>query len=59
MTRTVLVDVPPGISLVMPVPPVGCYVLGTNFRIFINKRPRWLTRYLMRVLLEWQWEDAK
>jgi len=39
-------------------PRAGCWVIGNNFRVYVERRPRWLARWLMRVLLEWQWEDA-
>jgi hypothetical protein len=40
---------------------VGNYQIGgpMGLKIFVLKRPRWLTRFLLRVLLEWEWEDAK
>lgn len=29
---------------------------GTKFPV--RKKPRWLTRFLMKHLLEWKWEDS-
>lgn len=37
----------------------GCYRFGGDARLFVKTRPRWLTRVLMKWLIEWEWEDAK
>lgn len=41
--------------------PVGYWCIGgkKGFRFGVSERPRWLTRVLMRALLEWQWRDAQ
>lgn len=46
--------------LQLPPPPVGYWCLGgeQGFRFAMKTRPRWLTRVLMRALLEWHWVDA-
>jgi len=40
-------------------PPAGCYIIGGNWHIYLDNRPRWLTRVLMKWLLEWEWEDEQ
>jgi len=32
---------------------------GYQTKFTANRRPRWLTRFLMWHLLEWKWEDDK
>ena len=36
----------------------GYYVIGENFQFAIRKKPRWLSRFLAKHLLEWEWKDA-
>lgn len=36
---------------------VGEWVIGGTFRVKIKRRPRWLTRVLCKLLLEWEWRD--
>lgn len=36
--------------------PVGVWVIG-NVQFTAQKRPRWLTRKLMKLLLELEWRD--
>ena len=35
----------------------GHWNIGGNWHMNVTKRPRWLTRILMRFLLEWYWHD--
>jgi hypothetical protein len=43
--------------------PIGFWVMPgsnvwvTKFAVY-NKRPRWLTRFMMKYVFEWKWEDA-
>lgn len=50
LTATSLTTLPPN---------VGAWVIGGNFYIQQHRKPRWLTRFLMRVLVEWEWRDSK
>ncbi len=36
---------------------VGGWQMG-QFRFNLTKRPRWLTRVMMKWLLEWEWRDV-
>jgi hypothetical protein len=40
---------------------VGYWIIAGHFGIRVAqvKRPRWLTRFLCRVLLEWEWRDGE
>ncbi len=41
--------------------PAGCWRIGGEqlaLSVYVGKRPRWLTRVMMRLLLEWEWRDA-
>jgi len=43
----------------LQVPPsAGCWRIGGNFCLNVQRRPRWLTRKLIWWLLEWKWEDV-
>jgi len=37
----------------------GCYVIGGNFYVYVIARPNWLARVMCRLLLQWEWRDAK
>jgi hypothetical protein len=38
----------------------GQWILpNTRVGLVTFSKPRWLTRYLMRLLLEWRWEEDK
>ena len=36
---------------------VGSYKFGHTVITTCTKRPRWMTRLLMKWLVEWEWED--
>jgi hypothetical protein len=36
----------------------GQYCIGGVTYFPVRKKPRWLTRFLMKYLLEWEWKDA-
>jgi hypothetical protein len=40
---------------------VGRWRLGgpQGLSLYMSKRPRWLTRLLCRLLLEWEWIDGE
>jgi hypothetical protein len=40
---------------------VGYWIIAGHYGIRVAqvKRPRWLTRFLCRVLLEWEWRDGE
>jgi len=38
-------------------PAVGYYEFG-GLRIELNKKPRWLTRFMMRHVVQWEWVDG-
>lgn len=44
----------------LPPSPVGYWCIGgvQGFRFAVRERPRWLTRVLLKALLEWEWRDA-
>jgi hypothetical protein len=44
-------------KITIPPEPVGFWRFGGTRLAHYNSRPRWLTRFMMRVLLEWQWEE--
>lgn len=48
-------------NITFPPPSVGCWVIGGEWglHIYLTKKPRWLTRVLMRWLVEWEWKDNK
>ncbi|WP_372356941.1 hypothetical protein ACCP99_08075 [Xanthomonas sp. NCPPB 3443] len=46
------------IKLVEPVRHAGYYVIGINFKIALLKKPSWLHRIAVRVVLGWKWEEA-
>ena len=49
----------PEIHIIKPPPKeAGYYVVGGNWQFAIRKKPRWLSRFLMKHLLEWEWKDA-
>jgi hypothetical protein len=39
----------------------GCWMIGgkPGLQIWINNRPRWLTRLMVRWLFEWDWIDRE
>lgn len=41
-----------------PPAPAGTWVIGKRLHIQVTKRPRLLTRWLCRLLLEWEWKDS-
>lgn len=49
-----------GITIYQPPRYVGGWQIGgnTGLRVNVTKRPRWLTRFLLRHLLEWEWVDG-
>lgn len=49
----------PLMFLESPPKPVGYWCIGgpRGFRFGIATRPRWLTRVMARLLLEWEWRD--
>lgn len=44
-------------SIKGPPAPVGYWRFSGNYRWYSIKRPRWLTRVMMKFLLEWEWQD--
>jgi len=47
-----------------PPKPVGEWVLpgassAWSFRVHVYKKPRWLTRKLMKALVEWEYKEHK
>ena len=47
-----------GIGLIMPVS-IGTWNVGKgglSLSVY-GKKPRWLTRWLCKILLEWEWKD--
>ena len=51
-------------TLYTPPKPVGYWILpgglgGTVMRFAAYSKPRWLTRTMMRLVFEWEWEDIK
>lgn len=62
MNETPWHQLPGGLVIQKPPSHVGGWRVGgptwsTTFNV--TKKPRWLTRVLMRLLLEWEWVDAK
>jgi hypothetical protein len=49
---------PRNYTLYQPPPPAGTWVIGKTLHIHVLRRPRLLTRWLCRLLLEWEWQDA-
>lgn len=45
------------LRLAMPPKPVGYWRFG-DLMLPQQRRPRWLTRFLMRWLAEWRWVDT-
>ena len=39
--------------------PVGNWSMWGNVKWYVTKRPRWLTRLMMRWFFEWEWNDEK
>lgn len=40
-------------------PGAGYWLFGGTSRFYVKRRPRWLTRVLMRLLLEWMWQPEQ
>ena len=36
---------------------VGYWSMWESTRYYVTKRPRWLTRLMMRWFFEWEWND--
>lgn len=39
--------------------PVGSYLIGGSFRVTINKKPNWFNRKMCKLILGFEWMDAK
>jgi len=49
-----------GWSIQMPPPPVGYWKMPCGMVSFAaTKKPRWLTRFLMKHLMQWEWSDKR
>ena len=46
------------LHLAQPPKPVGYWRFGDNLLLPQKRRPRWLTRFLMRWLAEMRWVDT-
>ena len=49
----------PGAAFKLPPPPVGYWEMPCgNVSWATTSKPRWLTRFLMKHLMQWGWRDA-
>lgn len=35
----------------------GCYSIGESFHVYLTKRPMWLHRKMVFIILGWKWKD--
>jgi hypothetical protein len=42
-------------------PPIdsGCWVINQSLRIYVQKRPNWFYRKIVKLILGWDWEHKK
>ena len=40
-----------------PPPESGCWVINQSLRIYVQKKPNWFHKKMVKLMFGWDWED--